>query len=98
MIIIWMHFFADFVLQTNKMALRKSRSWRWLGKHVLVYMIPFCYFGVRYAFVNAIAHFITDAISSRASAYYWKKENRKAFFIVIGLDQAVHMTCLMASL
>lgn len=97
-LVIWMHFFADFILQTDKMAINKSTNWKWLSIHIVVYSLPFFYFGWRYALINAAAHFVTDAITSRCTSYLWKKEKRHWFFVVIGLDQAVHMTCLLWTL
>jgi hypothetical protein len=41
-----------------------------------------------------IMHFITDAITSRTTSYLWQKGERHWFFVVIGLDQAIHMTTL----
>lgn len=90
----WLHFFSDFILQSDKMAINKSSSLKWLTIHVTVYIIPFLYFGWKFALVNYIAHWTTDFFSSRATTYLWKKEKRHWFFVVIGLDQAIHMTCL----
>lgn len=103
------HFIADFMCQTDEMAKGKSSSWSWLTMHItaysLVIVIPvfllFAYFEIdfKYAFVyvaiNAVAHFITDALTSRWTTYLWKKEDRHNFFVVIGLDQLIHTLTLL---
>ena len=97
--IIWLHFIADFFLQNDKMALNKSSSNKWLGIHVAVYSIPFLwFFGWKYALFNGVAHFITDWISSRLAKKLWMDGERHWFFVVLGADQAVHMTCLFGSI
>lgn len=93
-VLIWLHFFADFVLQTDEQAKNKSKSNKWLARHVLVYTACLMPLGFLFAIVNGVAHFITDWASSRLGAYYWNKKERKLFFIVLGADQAIHMTCL----
>lgn len=99
LILVWMHLFADFFLQTDKMAISKSSSTAWLSVHVSVYSIPFLiFFGPKFAIVNFILHWITDFCSSKATTYLWKKEERHWFFVVIGIDQAVHMTCLILTI
>lgn len=95
LIVIWLHFLADFIMQSNKMALNKSSSFKYLGLHGLVYSIPFLYFGFTFAIITGILHFIIDGITSRITSYFWKKENRHWFFVTIGFDQAVHMSCLI---
>lgn len=95
--IIWIHWFGDFILQTDKMAINKSTSFRWLTSHVTVYTLPLFLFGWKFALLNGAAHFIVDFFTSRATSYLWQKGDRHNFFVVIGLDQALHMTCLIAS-
>jgi membrane-bound metal-dependent hydrolase YbcI (DUF457 family) len=93
--LIWMHFVADFVFQSDKMALNKSKSNKWLFLHAWVYSIPFAFFGIRFALVTLFFHFVTDYITSRGTSYLWKKEQRHWFFTLIGFDQAVHLTTLL---
>jgi hypothetical protein len=98
LILVWMHFVSDFILQTDKMAINKSSSWKWLSIHIGVYTLPFFWFGWKFALVNAGAHFVTDAISSRMTTALWKKQQRHWFFVVIGADQAAHMTVLLLTM
>lgn len=99
LLLVWVHLLADFLLQTDKMAISKSSSTAWLTTHVMVYSIPMLIlFGPKFAAVNFILHWITDFFSSRATSYLWKKEERHWFFVVVGIDQAVHMTCLILTI
>lgn len=94
--LVWTHFVADFLLQTDKMALNKSKSNKWLGFHCLVYSIPFLFaFGIHFGIITFLTHFATDYVTSRGTAYLWKKEERHWFFCLIGFDQAVHLTTLI---
>ena len=98
-VLIWLHLFADFFLQTDKMATSKSGSAKWLSIHVSVYTVPFLVLlGWQFALLNAALHWATDFFSSRATSYLWKKNERHWFFAVIGIDQAVHMTCLVLTI
>ena len=94
-LIIWMHFLADFILQSNWMAQNKSKANFPLFVHTVVYTGIFLLLDPIYAIVNGVAHFVTDWITSRWSKYYWGKGNVHNFFVVIGFDQAMHMTTLI---
>ena len=96
-LLIWMHFIADFVLQTNDMAKNKSKSFKWLSIHVIVYSLIFLYFGWQFALINCIADFITDAVSSRITSRLYKAGEIHWFFVIIGLDQALHISTLFYS-
>jgi len=96
-LLVWVHFFADFICQTDKMAINKSSSNKWLSIHVGIYALFLIPFGIEFALVNFALHFITDYISSRATTALWKAEKRHWFFVVIGADQALHLTALIAT-
>lgn len=93
--ILTLHFLADFILQSDWMAINKSSSWKALGIHTFVYTMVFMIFGWKFAVLNGVLHFITDAISSRLTSYLWKLEKRHLFFVVIGADQMIHNICLI---
>ena len=95
--LVWIHFVADFILQSDAMAKNKSTDSRWLLLHVCVYSLPFLYFGIVFAVVNGILHFATDYVSSRAASHMWAKDERHWFFVVIGADQALHLTALVGT-
>ena len=97
--IIWLHLFADFILQSDKMAKGKSKSNGWLLTHVSTYSLPFLvFFGWKYALANFTAHIITDYISSRITSHLWQKNEVHWFFVVVGIDQALHMTALILTI
>ena len=95
-VLIWLHFFADFICQTDKMALNKSTSNQWLAYHCCAYMAPFfvC-FGWKFGIATFVLHFMTDWVTSRGTSYLWKRNERHWFFCLIGFDQAIHLTTLL---
>ena len=103
---LFIHFFSDFVLQTNHMATKKSTSNYYLGMHVTVYSITtilawwlmFLIVGIHVTFLMYmfaglsifVMHFITDYISSRITGKYYKAQKNHEFFVTIGFDQWLH--------
>ena len=76
------------------MALNKSKSNYWLGIHAFTYGLPLLLLGWRWALGNALMHFGVDFFTSRGTAWLWKHEERHWFFVLIGFDQAIHLTLL----
>lgn len=94
--LVWIHFVSDFPLQTDKMAINKSKSNKWLLAHCLTYSVLFLLvFGWRFAGVTFLFHFATDWVTSRGTSYLWRHEQRHWFFTLIGFDQAIHLTTLL---
>ena len=93
--LVWVHWFADFVFQTDDMAQKKSKSNLWLTAHVAVYTLPFFFFGLKFALINGLAHWCVDWVTSRINSRLWQEKRVHAFFVGVGIDQAIHMTTLM---
>lgn len=97
LVIIWLHFFGDFILQSDRLAINKSKNNLILLEHVTLYSLPFLYFGIEYAIINAALHFVIDWCTSRTTSYFWQRDLRHWFFVTIGFDQALHLTCLITT-
>lgn len=105
--ILFAHFVADFIFQTDEQAINKSKSNKWLLYHVSSYsfgilLVSFFLFsnieiGILWVVVNAILHFGTDYITSRINSHLWQKNERHWFFVGIGADQFIHYACLLAT-
>ncbi len=91
-LVLLVHFLADFVLQTDKMAKGKSTSNKWLSIHIGVYTLPLFIFGWKFALFNGACHWGIDFFTSRATNYLWQKHRVHVFFVVIGFDQLLLIT------
>ena len=97
------HWVGDFVLQSDAIAKGKSKSLDVLFTHVLIYtgvmfwsaciVMPIQTAG-RWVVVNAVLHFVTDFLTSKASARLFAKGDVHNGFVVIGFDQFLHLVCL----
>lgn len=97
LILVWLHFLADFILQADDVAKRKSSDNGILAYHVTLYTVPFMWLGWEFAAVTWLAHFATDYVSSRLTTRLYVAGERHWFFVVIGADQALHMTALFGT-
>lgn len=92
------HWIADFRLQANWMAMQKSEStWNGISAltlHVTVYSLCFLWFGLLFVWWTFATHFVTDAITSRVNSYLYRRDMRHLFFVSIGFDQLIHATTL----
>lgn len=109
-VVMWIivaHFVCDFILQSDQMAVNKSHNWYWLFMHVAAYSSALAIFTiplfglnvtlVSFVLINGLLHFVTDAITSRISSFFWQKEQRHWFFVTIGADQVIHYACLFGT-
>jgi hypothetical protein len=109
--ILFVHFVADFLLQDDMMAINKSKSNYCLSVHCIVYFCAFFIaFGFIYSLfiasgtflkvlfwliLNAVLHFCVDYVTSRINSNSYKNNNRYLFFGGIGLDQFIHVACML---
>jgi hypothetical protein len=91
------HFVADFLLQSDWMALNKSKSWKALIAHCAVYAACFVYFGLAFAVITFLLHALTDTVTSRITSKLWQAGERHWFFVVIGFDQLIHYFTLIGT-
>lgn len=96
--IIWIHFIADFVLQSTYVATNKSRSIKCLIEHGCMYSLPFFILGIKYALINVVLHISIDFFTSKLTTRFYLREQYRRFWLVIGIDQAIHMTCLILTM
>ena len=93
--LIAVHYVADFIMQTRWIGNNKSGSNWILSFHVLLYTAMLVPFGVTFAILNGVLHFLTDYCSSRMTGKFYHEGRMYAFWNTIGGDQAVHMATLM---
>jgi hypothetical protein len=65
------HFIGDFLLQSDWMALNKSKDNWALFCHCTLYSLVFAPFGLAFMVANFWLHFITDYITSRITSKLW---------------------------
>lgn len=98
------HWIGDFLLQSDWMAINKSKSNEALTTHVVIYglaisvgVIPIVIaLGVdnrnavgTWMLINAAVHWATDYVTSRITARLHEK-HRHYFYVMIGVDQLIH--------
>ena len=103
--IIFLHWIADFVCQTDKMARGKSKNWKDLLSHTLVYSLIMSFgmlFVLNFSLINILLfglttfmlHTITDYFTSRLNSKLWADNKVHNFFVSVGFDQVLHYTQL----
>jgi len=91
------HFIGDFLLQSNKMALNKSSSNKYLAAHAFCYCLPFLLFW-KFPLILGIlfvSHFIIDYMTSRINRKLYALENKHWFYVGVGGDQYTHSLVLI---
>lgn len=110
-VILWINYVTDFLMQSESQANNKHHSLFWLLSHVATYSL---YFGVGIAalnyfiqifipinllwviLLNGASHFVVDFITSKFNANFYKKKNIRGFLKMIGFDMLIHTSILIA--
>lgn len=106
------HWYGDFYCQTHWQATNKSKNLAALASHVGAYtavlavgtlllfheFLTFTEAWIGFIVTNGIAHFLTDAITSRFTAYHFGRNDPHNGFVVVGIDQWIHHVTLMVTM
>ena len=97
------HTLADYRLQSDKMAVNKSKSLGWLSLHVAIYTTTFMLYGwlvgwTSYQFhmfglITFCTHFLTDFFTSRLSrrVFPWLPQTWKVVDETTGIERGVYL-------
>ena len=106
--ILFLHWIADFVLQTDKQAKGKSKNWDYLLSHTAIYSTVFLFTGILlsvnkaelfsvfyFSLITFICHAIIDYFTSRLNSRLWANGEVHYFFVSVGFDQFLHFAQLL---
>lgn len=103
--LLFTHWVADFIFQTDKQAKGKSTSWVYLTGHVFSYTLGLFVFAgfffpepitaCKWVLANAALHWCTDWVTSRVNSKLYREGKIHWFFVSIGFDQFIHYTTLI---
>lgn len=102
------HWVADFVMQSDDTARKKSSDNRVLADHCITYAtiltMGFLYLfstwqqaGIFFLFI-LFSHFVTDYFTSRDNKRLWEQKRVHEFFENIGADQFLHFVQMFGAL
>lgn len=104
LLILLIHFLADFALQTHEQATKKSYDNEALMQHVGVYSIIWFFaalmftgvfwLSLAFAIITFVTHYGTDYWTSRISKPFFEKGDFHNGFVVVGFDQLIHYVTL----
>lgn len=111
LIVLFGHFIADFIVQTDWQAKNKSKNLEALSRHILSYTVCMTvlvlvaadsmqlkytpYLIWLFAVITLASHFITDFFTSKFNAKMWAAQKYKLFWTGIRFDQFLHATQLI---
>lgn len=71
LVLLVLHWIGDFALQSDSMALGKSKQWKPLLTHTSIYSLCFFWFGWLFVLITFLTHTATDYFTSRVSSKLW---------------------------
>lgn len=107
-LLVWMlfaHWVADFICQSDWMAQNKSKAFWPLYLHCVTYAIIMAAFfwsaeidlwkTIHFYNLMVFSHLVVDYFTSRWNRYLWEKKEVHWFFVFVGLDQFIHFWVLI---
>lgn len=110
-LVLFSHWFADFVCQTDYQAQNKSKSMIALSSHIASYTLATIAVLIAgtvaldmdvgmvdilmYSVINGLVHMFIDFFTSRVSSRLWARGKVHYFFVTIGFDQFLHVAILV---
>lgn len=108
--ILFIHWFADFVIQKDEDAKGKSSSWKHLLNHTIDYSLVWFLIATTlvvtgvlpliflwFAPITLVVHTMTDYCTSRLNSILWAKGDVHNFFVSVGFDQFLHYVQLFGT-
>lgn len=101
------HLIADFVCQSHEMATKKSTSLKWLLIHIgaytsVLFVLMWPVIGLQAALsfcaLNGLFHLITDFFTSKGTKYFFEKRDYHNGFLIVGIDQFIHVSLLLLTI
>ena len=105
-ILMFGHWIADFVTQSDYVAKNKSKDSLVCCLHAMLYsicMMPFVIFAksgldwglyLLTGLMLYLSHLCIDYVTSKINAWLWSKEEMHWFFVSVGFDQLLHLSIL----
>lgn len=99
MLIVIVHFLADFALQTHEQSQLKSTSNKFLAYHVFTYSLVWTIITIPilpnwgfilFGLITFGTHYWIDYCTSRIGKSFWQKQDYHNGFVVVGFDQVLH--------
>lgn len=95
--LLFLHWVADFVLQTDYTAQNKSKNNKVLIFHCVIYYLIFLFgtFNFWFALGLGLIHFPVDYVTSRINSKLYGEGKIHNFFVSIGFDQWLHFVTIL---
>lgn len=97
LILLFAHFIADFVCQSQRVSINKSTDNVILFWHCFLYSLicGLMTLNILFGLCLLLSHFAIDYVTSRITKKLYAKGDMHNFFVVIGFDQFLHCAILI---
>ena len=95
--LLFLHWVADFLWQSDYVAQNKSKSNKVLAFHCFLYGLFFIVgtMNIKFGLILGLIHFPVDYVTSRLNSKLYKAGKNHEFFVSIGFDQWIHFVTIL---